>query len=143
MWRGYNALLPITKFTNCLEIVHYSNSGGSTTLISIKMQNETLKFEDNSMKNPLKVTRFQFDPLPVQYKSNLTKGLTAVAVILPQALAFAAASGIEAKGELYTTVVAGTFLTALAIVRCLQGTYLNKNFKEYNSVKSMRVGELS
>lgn len=98
-------------------------------LVALEMQDAALKFEDNSMQNSLKVTSFPTDYLPVQRKSNLTKGLIAVVVILPQALALAAASGIEAKGELYTTVVAGTFLTALAIARSLQGTYLKKTSK--------------
>lgn len=83
------------------------------------MQDETVKFEDNTMQNSLKVTRFQCDRPPVQRNSNSIVGITAVAVILPQALVFAAASGIEAKAELYTAVVIGTALIAWLVARRL------------------------
>jgi MFS superfamily sulfate permease-like transporter len=96
------------------------------------MPDETLKFEDNSMQSSLKVTRFQPDRLPVQRKSSLIKGLISIAVILPQALAFAAASGIEAKAELYTAVVIGTVLAAWLISHSL---HKSRNLIQ-NSVKS-------
>lgn len=96
------------------------------------MPDETLKFEDNSMQSSLKVTRFQSDRLPVQRKNNLIKGLTAVVVILPQALVFAAASDIEAKAELYTAVVIGTVLAAWLISHSL---HKSRNVIQ-NSVRS-------
>lgn len=97
------------------------------------MPDETLKFEDNSMQSSLKVTRFQpEDRLPVQRKNSRIKGLIAVAVILPQALAFAAASGIEAKAELYTAVVMGTVLAAWLISHSLNKS---RNFIQ-NSIRS-------
>jgi hypothetical protein len=114
MWRGCYTLLPLEKFTNSQKSID------SQTLIASKMQDETLKFEDNSMQNSLKVTRFQSDRLPVQRKSNSIAAITAVAVILPQALVFAAASGIEAKVELYAAVAIGTVLAALSIAHHLQ-----------------------
>lgn len=85
------------------------------------MQDETLKFEDNSMQNSLTVTRFQSDAdrLPVQRKKNPIQRLTAIVVILPQALVFAAASGIEANVELYTAVLVGIILLFWPIAHCL------------------------
>lgn len=73
------------------------------------------------MQSPLQVTRFKSSRLLAPRKSNPVKALTAVAILLPQALVFAAASGIGAKAELYTTVLAGIVLAALAIARSLQG----------------------
>jgi MFS superfamily sulfate permease-like transporter len=84
------------------------------------MQDETLKFEDNSMQNSLTVTRFQSDAdrLPVQRKNNAIQRLTSIVVILPQALVFAAASGVEANVELYTAVFVGTILLLWPIAHC-------------------------
>lgn len=58
------------------------------------------------MQSSLKLTRSKRDRLP--NRSNLTRELTAVVVFLPQALAFAATSGVELKAELYIAVVVGT-----------------------------------
>lgn len=76
------------------------------------------------MQSSLKLTRSKRDRL--LNRSNLTRGLTAVVVLLPQALAFAAASGVELKAELYIAVVVGTVATALVVPR-LQGPCLGKN----------------
>ena len=80
------------------------------------------------MQSSLNVTRSTSSPLLAQRKSNSLGGFTAIAILLPQALAFVAASGIEAKAELYTAVVAGTVLVALAIARFLQRPSVKKNF---------------
>ncbi|HAA27847.1 MAG TPA: hypothetical protein DCE56_09515 [Cyanobacteria bacterium UBA8553] len=91
------------------------------------------------MQSSLKVTPVKSDCTPrsargdrflVQHKSNLIKGLTAVVVILPQALVFAAASGIEPKAELYTAIVTGTVLTAWLMTRRLHRPRLQKNFTQ-------------
>lgn len=81
------------------------------------------------MQRSLPVIHFQSEPVLVQRKSNLIKELIALTVILPQALAFAAASGVEPKAELYTTVIAGSVFMAWAVARRLQGAYLKKNSK--------------
>ena len=59
----------------------------------------------------------------------LTRGLTAVVVLLPQALVFTAASEVEFKIELYAVVVVAT-VAALIVLRSLQGPYLSKSLKE-------------
>lgn len=67
----------------------------------------------------------------------LTKGLTAVVVLLPQALVFTAASGVEFKTELYTVVVVATVAAALIVSRSLQGPYLGKSLKGKRCMESM------
>lgn len=66
------------------------------------------------MQSSLKLPRFKGDRLLAKRKSNLTKGLT-LAILLPQALIFVAASEIEHKVEFYIAVVVGTVAAALAI----------------------------
>lgn len=50
---------------------------------------------------------FQFRRLFVNWRGDLTGGLTAAVVALPLALAFAVASGVEPRAGLYTAIVAG------------------------------------
>lgn len=90
------------------------------------------------MQRSLKLTRFKCDRLLAHCKSDLTRGLTAVVVFLPQALAFAAASGVEPKAEFYTAVVAGTVAAALVFSPILQGSCLGKNLKGGRGVTSAK-----
>lgn len=71
------------------------------------------------MQSSVKVNNFKSPLLPTKRQSNPIVGLSAFVIFLPQALAFAAASGTEAKAELYTAVVIGTFLVAIALARGL------------------------
>lgn len=75
------------------------------------------------MQNSLKLPRFKGDRLPTKRKSNITGGVTALVVLLPQALVFVAASEVEHKAEFYIAVVVGTVAAALAI------SFLGKSFK--------------
>lgn len=75
------------------------------------------------MQNSLKLPRFKSDRLLAKRKSNLTGGLTALVVLLPQALVFVAASEVEHKAEFYIAVVIGTVAVAFAI------SFLGKSFK--------------
>lgn len=68
------------------------------------------------MQNSLKLPRFN------KHKSNFTKGLTALVVLLPQALIIVAATEVE-HTEFYIAVVVGTVAAALAI------SFLGKSFK--------------
>ena len=82
------------------------------------------------MQSSLKLSRLKGDRLFAKRKINFTGGLTAVVVLLPQALAFAAASEVEPKAELYIAVVVGTVAAALVI------SGLGKNFKGGCGMKS-------
>ena len=75
------------------------------------------------MQNSLKLGSFKGDRLLAKRKSNLTGGLTALVVLLPQALVFVAASEVEHKAEFYIAVVVGTIAAALAI------SFLSQSFK--------------
>lgn len=77
-----------------------------------------------------KLTRFKFERLLARSQSDFRRGLTAVVVFLPQALAFTAASGIEPKFELYTAIVVGTVVAALVVSRSLQRPYLGIRGRE-------------
>lgn len=74
------------------------------------------------MQSSLKLPRFKSDRLLTKRKSNLTKGLT-LAILLPQALIFVAASEVEHKAQFYLAVVIGTVAAALAIA------FLSTSFK--------------
>lgn len=65
------------------------------------------------MQSSLKLPRLKGDRLLAKRKSNLTKGL--IAILLPQALIFVAASEVEHKAQFYLAVVIGTVAAALAI----------------------------
>lgn len=67
------------------------------------------------MESSRKVTRFKSSFLPSTRQSKPFVGLTALVVLLPQALAFAAASGTEAKTELYTVFITGSVIIAWVI----------------------------
>jgi MFS superfamily sulfate permease-like transporter len=82
------------------------------------------------MQTSLKETSSKSSPLFNPSKSNPIKGIAAFTILLPQVLAFALASGIEPKPELYTAIISGVILAALAIARRIQVGYLKKNFKQ-------------
>jgi MFS superfamily sulfate permease-like transporter len=80
------------------------------------------------MQSLLKLRRCQGERLLAKRKSNLIGGLTALAVLLPQALVFVAASEVEHKAEFSIAVVLGTVAAALAI------SFLGKSSKSGDNV---------